>query len=803
VKALPLLAAPAHCQYSAGPCDQDLDHLSQHRGFVAYPSDPEGIAETVEQAAAVLRSRGVDLHSWKIIPNVGKILFCEICKTIRGADVVIADVTTLSFNVLFELGYAIGLNKPVLPLRDSTYIRDRQAFEELGLLDTLGYQDFVNSSELAEKLQHAMETAQPLAINETPLSTDTPLYVLKGPLNTDGALQLMRQITKTGLRYRAFDQDETPRLSLGEARRQVSMSIGVVAHLLSPNRTVAQVHNAMCALVCGMAMAQGKTVVMVQEEIVSQPLDYRDVVLAYKNSNQIPRLLEQPLSTVIASLQDATNTAERPGRRLLQLVDMGDVAAENEIHSLGSYFVETGQFVQAQQGHARLVTGRKGSGKTAIFYEVRRAAGGRRTRVVLDLRPEGHQFTRLRELLAERFSEGLQEHTVTAFWTYLLLGELAREILDQDRAYVQYEPTRLARFERLATVYERHDPGWDADFPQRLKRQVDRVTSALERTEPSDVSDEITALMFLGDHHEMTSSVIEYLTAEKDSVFILVDNLDKGWPVRGTHEVDILIVRGLLESTRKLQHQLRDAQVDFKTLVFLRNDIYEQLNASTPDKGKDTVIRLDWEDPQTFRELVRLRLAASTKNEDASFDDLWRRFFATHVGTQDSFDYMLERTLRRPRDLLQFIHRCIDTALNRGHDLVSPDDIRAAESIYSEELLVSIVYEIQATYPEVGEVLYGFQALSAELDLDEVRIVALEAGVAESTISEVVDLLLWYGFLGVSASMFSGERYSYEVQYNLRRLLTPVERGQARLVIHPGFRAALDTWMPGTSDARE
>jgi hypothetical protein len=46
----------------------------------------------------------------------------------------------------------------------------------------------------------------------------------------------------------------------------------------------------------------------------------------------------------------------------LHKIDLGDVAAENEITGLRSYFVQTGPAVQARRGHARLVVGRKGSG---------------------------------------------------------------------------------------------------------------------------------------------------------------------------------------------------------------------------------------------------------------------------------------------------------------------------------------------------------------------------------------------------------------------------------------------------------
>ena len=76
----------------------------------------------------------------------------------------------------------------------------------------------------------------------------------------------------------------------------------------------------------------------------------------------------------------------------LEQIDLGDTAAENEIAGLETYFVKTGQYHQAKQGHARLIIGRKGSGKTATFYEVRKSIGLSKYKLILDLKPEGHQF---------------------------------------------------------------------------------------------------------------------------------------------------------------------------------------------------------------------------------------------------------------------------------------------------------------------------------------------------------------------------------------------------------------------------
>ena len=155
--------------------------------------------------------------------------------------------------------------------------------------------------------------------------------------------------------YAPFDYDviETPRLPLQEARRQVEASLAVVAHLLSPTRQGAMVHNARCALLAGIAMASGKAVLLLQEGQVHQPIDYRDVVTAYTNPQQVPQFLEPFIKGVITRLQDSGPRAARIPEGFLERLNLGDLAAENEILALKTYFVRTSQYNEARRGNAR------------------------------------------------------------------------------------------------------------------------------------------------------------------------------------------------------------------------------------------------------------------------------------------------------------------------------------------------------------------------------------------------------------------------------------------------------------------
>ena len=235
-----LRTIPTYCEYADGPCDQSFENTPPSSALFLYPSEPPQIAGAIESAVEKGHARVEGTwRTWKELDIAGQIIFCSVCKSTRFAQHIVADVTTLNFNLLFEIGFAMGLELPVLPIRDTSFIRDKKKFEEFALLDTVGYIDFQNSEQLCEALCHAMPaSALPSPIAEP--NFEAPLYLLKGPLNTEGEIRMISTLKNSALRFRTYDTIETPRLSLHEVRKQVASSLGVVAHLLSPDRLGAE-----------------------------------------------------------------------------------------------------------------------------------------------------------------------------------------------------------------------------------------------------------------------------------------------------------------------------------------------------------------------------------------------------------------------------------------------------------------------------------------------------------------------------------------------------------------------------------
>jgi hypothetical protein len=82
------------------------------QAFLAMPVAAPFI-EVIHQIKTVLRGKGIEP---RLSRDLAGFPIQQIQSAIGGADVVIADVTGKDPNVFFELGMALGLNKPVLLL---------------------------------------------------------------------------------------------------------------------------------------------------------------------------------------------------------------------------------------------------------------------------------------------------------------------------------------------------------------------------------------------------------------------------------------------------------------------------------------------------------------------------------------------------------------------------------------------------------------------------------------------------------------------------------------------------------------
>jgi nucleoside 2-deoxyribosyltransferase len=86
--------------------------------FAAYPSVLPQLGHTISAAIDELRqyTSQFEVDAWPEIDIAGRFIVEGILDKINDADFVVADITRLNFNVTFEVGYAIGRGKRVIPI---------------------------------------------------------------------------------------------------------------------------------------------------------------------------------------------------------------------------------------------------------------------------------------------------------------------------------------------------------------------------------------------------------------------------------------------------------------------------------------------------------------------------------------------------------------------------------------------------------------------------------------------------------------------------------------------------------------
>jgi hypothetical protein len=225
-------------------------------------------------------------------------------------------------------------------------------------------------------------------------------------------------------------------------------------------------------------------------------------------------------------------------------------------------------------------------------------------------------------------------------------------------------------------------------------------------------------------------------------------------------------------------------------VVFLRNDIYELLVESTPDRGKTAQVRLDWTDRIKLRQVIYRRLQSGLNDRKASFDDLWKRIATARVGAQDSFEYLLDHSLMRPRFLITIVENAVAHAINRGHTMVSEDDCRDAVRQHANILVDDFGYEIRDVSGISAEILYSLIGATKSLARNEVLDRFTKAGIPKEDLEKAFDLMVWYGVLGISLG--GREKYIYDFDYNAKRIAAEIAMQNGGLyVINEAFHVVL------------
>jgi hypothetical protein len=415
---------------------------------------------------------------------------------------------------------------------------------------------------------------------------------------------------------------------------------------------------------------------------------------------------------------------------------IGAPAAEDDEHFLRTCFVDTGDLrvLRDTKNPKALVVGRTGSGKSALLFKLRHFEEH-----VIEISPFNLAVEHVSNSEVLRFFADAGVHLDRFYkmlWRHVFTVELIRE-----RHGIHTEADQKSWLQRILTTLSmnarkkaqldyllKHGKEFWRETEERVKETTKRTEKELKAQigavfkgltfskdaasklseeqliEVKRIGQEVVNKVQIRDLNEMFDLLkTEVLDDEEKHYYILIDRLDDEWvddPLR--HQ----LIKALIETTR----DFRSVQ-NVKIIVCLRTDLISRVYraaggvAYQEEKIKALHFELRW----TRQQLVELL----DKRINQLAKDAYTTQQVTHAELlppmkrheQGAIDYILDRTMNRPRDIITFFNCCIKQAARSPK--ITREALYKAEEEYSVDRLRALADEWQKDYPY----LYEFAAI--------------------------------------------------------------------------------------------
>lgn len=770
--------------------------------FFAYAGNPPLRAETLRAAISALNERGVKASGWENLGIEGQLLIATICDEINRSSAVVADVSTMNSNVLFEAGYALGKNKVLWLVLDDTDESALRVWNDLALLSTVGRFGYKgNSEELSARIVAERPDQDEPKLFDTLLAgasarEPSAIFAPSLPFKTNAAASLSKMLERDTTLKILGSSDDLGLAPLQFYVREIYRSSAAIFHLLPPNRVRANEHNARASFLAGVAYGLDLPLLMVVESGFAAPLDYKDLLFVYPTS----AALQEHVRSWLMNLPKPSGSNKRLGRLALDIElpirSFGQYVAEYEVDDLNDYFIETSEFRAILDGTAKVFVGRKGTGKSATMTQAVAELRKDRRNLVVPIKPSSYELAGLLELLHRLKTTSSSDYLISNLWTFLIYTEVAIHVVRAARlkpaGVAEGTPQRALEIE-----LENLNVDLDGDLADRLEEMVsDLLGRRLDSSEDEKqfIANGIRVHALNNLKRSLRTSLHEF-----GRVAVLIDNLDKAWETGTDYKLMSKFLLTLLTTSGKMEKELGRndqgcAPVNLTLSVFLRTDIFDVMSSFAREPDKIGQLSVHWEDQELLARVLEERYGAKKVKGKRHLDgsEVWNAAFVPDVKGTPTRDYMLWRTLPRPRDLIYFANAALTTAINRKHQLIQEADIVLAESQYSKFAIEALLVESEAEGFDLEEILYEFAGMDSTLSELELR----EALAIVGNPDEVKSWLVKTSFLGIEIT--EGDFVHVEGETAARRKLKVAERLSKRLDrpvqfrIHPAFRHYLD-----------
>jgi len=449
--------------------------------------------------------------------------------------------------------------------------------------------------------------------------------------------------------------------------------------------------------------------------------------------------------------------AQKPRRDFIfrKNMSIGEVDAENDSRFLIDCFVDNGdlEILEDTTVPQCIILGRTGSGKSALIERLERQAEN-----TIRIEPDELALKHISNSTVLGFFEEIGVN-LDIFYSLLWQHTLAVELIKYK--YEIDSPTARNKFlESIRSIISgnskkqqalKYIEEWGDKFWLDTETRIKEFTEKLESSLKASIDSTIPNFNFsTGAGHSLTEEqrcevkyygkqVVDSVQIEKLAkivnllsediftdpqrrVYILIDRLDENWVEDGLR---YKLIRALIETIRKFK------KIEpVKIIITLRTDLLDRVLEKTRDSGfqrekyNSLFLNVNWSKTK-LTEAINLRINHLLKGKYTNSDVLFNDVFPSKIDKVTSEEYVIDRTLLRPRDVIVFINECFSEA--QGKTEITPSIITSAEKAYSVGRLESLQYEWFVEHPNLGKYINILSHITNRFKVSELPKDELEA----------------------------------------------------------------------------
>ncbi|MFJ2761982.1 P-loop ATPase, Sll1717 family [Streptomyces prasinus] len=787
----------------------------EHKAFLGYSKSPDDVSQEILHASNVINKSGfVEARTWEATPATGRLIIETVLGAIDDSTICLFDVTTLSQNVLFEVGYAFSQQKHLMLSVHKTP-KSEHDWRSFDIFSTIGCIFYETGSELASKFMTGIAAASEKTLWDDVSQaldghTRNSLFYVPTYHTSEAERNLRRMVGKErdlGTKVTIADPAEQGSAPLAWYVNAVYSSTATLLQMSGEQHDRNKLHNARTAFIAGLARGLNRPLLIVVDDEYHGPVDYKDILYTYHNKKKLSEKLKDWLSSAFDAWR-RENSQDQPEVPKLEIatelkeLKFGDYVAENESDTLDEYFVETAEYEAVLRESSVVFVGRKGMGKSANMIRASQVLGDDRRNLVCLIRPTNYDLDGLVGLLQSIAGDGNQSFLVDSFWRFLLYSEIAISAVTA----AERLPAGISGGTPIAHLRDylaQNDIS--EDFSVRLEKVIEGALVELKEAPKGSAIQKQRERIAQVLHGNIVGNLRRLLgdaLRDRHRVALLVDNLDSAWTRSGQLQSQAVLLVGLLgavsriaEDFQKENNRLQSVNVTIS--VFLRSDIYDEVIKEAREPDKINTKRIDWNQPELLKRVMDERYL-SARPAGTSPDELWNKFFCAEVDGTPTLEHIFATILPRPRDLVYFCKAAVQNAANARHSVVDESDIHEAEKIYSKFAVDALLVEYGSTIEHLEDVIYEFTGSDDVLQRSMVlELISDGLDTEDSEAAEkCLEGLLKISFLGIEVR--DGEIWYPERADQLRkakilaRKTSRREKREERYQIHPAYRNFLE-----------